>query len=82
MLSALRALLTEQFGPVAPWIEQQRRQALERAYAFTLLMDGVGLPVLPGGLRLRLLPHVVPQVLNWKRSAGGDGWESDIKCGC
>lgn len=82
MLSALRSILTDQFGPVAPWIEPQRRQALECAYAFTLLMDGVGLPVLPRGLRLRLLPHLVPQVMNWKRLAGGDGWDSQIKCGC
>lgn len=82
MLSALRALLMEQFGPVAPWIEPQRRQVLERAYGFMFLMDGVGMPILPNGLRLRLLPHVVPQVLNWKRLAGGDGWESDIKRGC
>jgi hypothetical protein len=82
MLSALRAFLTEQFGPVAPWIEPERRRVLERAYAFTLLTDGVGLPVLPSGLRLRLLPYVFPQVMNWKRLAGGDGWESQIKCGC
>jgi hypothetical protein len=82
VLSGLRALLTEQFGPMAPWIEPQRRQVLERAYALTLLMDGAGLPILPGGLRLHLLPHVVPQVMNWKRLAGCDGWESQIKCGC
>jgi hypothetical protein len=82
MLSSLRALLTEQYGPVAPWIEPQRRKALEQAYALMLLTDAVGLPILPGGLRLHLLPHVVPQVMNWRRLAGGDGWESQVKCGC
>jgi len=82
MLASLRALLAEQYGAVAPWIEQERRQVLEQAYALMLLTDGVGLPILPGGLRLHLLPHVVPQVLNWKRLAGGDGWESQIKRGC
>ncbi|MBI2458554.1 MAG: hypothetical protein HYV46_20795 [candidate division NC10 bacterium] len=82
MLSALRALLAEQFGPVAPWIEPERRQVVERAYVLTLLTAGVGLPILPNGLRLRLLPYVFPQVMNWKRLAGGDGWESNIKCGC
>ncbi len=82
MLSALRSILTEQFGPLAPWVEQERRQALERAYALTLLTDGVGLPILPSGLRLLLLPHLVPQVMNWKRLAGGDGWGSQFKCGC
>ena len=82
MLSALRAFLTEQFGPVAPWIEQERRQALERAYALMLLTDAVGLPILPGGLRLHLFPHVVPQIMNWRRLAGGDDWDSQIKYGC
>lgn len=82
MFSTLRTLLAEQFGPVAPWIEWQRRQVVERAYALMLLTDGVGLPILPSGLGLRLLPHVVPQVMNWKRLAGSDGWESQIKCGC
>jgi hypothetical protein len=82
VLSALRAFLTEQFGPVAPWIEPQRRKVLEQAYALTLLTDGVGLPVLPGGLRLHLLPHVLPQIMNWRRLTGGDGWESGINCGC
>ena len=82
VLSTLRAVLMEQFGPAAPWIEPERRQVLERAYALTLLTDAVGLPIIPGGLRLHLLPHVVPQIMNWRRLAGGDGWESDIKCGC
>ena len=82
ILASLRALLSEQFGHVAPWIEQERRQMLERAYALMLLTDAVGLPILPGGLCLHLLPHVVPQVMNWKRLAGGDGWESQIKRGC
>ncbi|HSD51550.1 MAG TPA: hypothetical protein VLG48_09085 [Candidatus Methylomirabilis sp.] len=82
MLSALRAFLTEQFGPVTPWIEQERRQALERAYALMILTDGVGLPILPGELRLRLVPQLVPQIMNWERLAGGDGWDSQIKCGC
>lgn len=82
MLSALRAFLTEQFGHVAPWIEQERRQALERAYALMLMTDAMGLPILPGGIRLHLLPHVVPQIMNWRRLVGGDGWDSDIKCGC
>jgi hypothetical protein len=82
VLSVLRAFLTEQFGPVAPWIEQERRQALEQAYALMLMTDGVGLPILPSGLRLRLLPYVFPQVMNWKRLAGGGGWESQVKCGC
>lgn len=82
MLSALRAILTEQFGPVAPWIEPQRRQAMEQAYALMLLTDGVGLPILPRGLGLRLLPHVVPQIMSWKRLAGREGWDSQIKYGC
>lgn len=81
MLSALRTILREQFGPVAPWIEPQRRRVVERAYALVLLTDGVGLPILPNGLRLHLLPHMVPQVMNWKRIAG-DRWDSHIKCGC
>lgn len=81
VLSALRALLTDQLGHVASWIEPQRRRVVERAYAPMLLTDGVGLPLLPNGLRLHLLPHVVPQVMNWKRIAG-DGWGSHIKCGC
>jgi len=82
VLSALRVLLAEQFGPVAPWIEQEGRQALERAYVVMLLTDAVGLPILPGGLRLHLFPHVVPQIMNWRRLAGGDGWDSQIKYGC
>ncbi len=82
MLSAPRAFLTEQFGPAAPWIEQERRQTLERAYALLLLTDAVGIPILPVGLRLHLLPHVVPQIMNWRRMAGGDGRDSQIKYGC
>jgi len=82
VFATLRALFAEQFGPMAPWIEPQRRQILERAYGLMLLTYRVGLPILPGGLRLRLLPHVMPQVMNWRRLAGGDGWDSQIKYGC
>lgn len=82
MFSALRAVLAEQFGPVAPWLEPQRRQALEQAHVLILLTDGVGLPLLPGRLTLRLLPHVVPRVMNRKHIASENGWESQIKFGC
>ena len=82
MLSSLRALLMKQYGPMAPWIEPQRRQVLERAYTLILFAEGMGAPILPIRLRLCILPHVVPQIMNWKRLAGRDGWETQIKRGC
>jgi hypothetical protein len=45
----------------------ETRAALENVFLLTLVGDMLGLPVIPPYYSLRLLPHVVPDIVTWKR---------------
>ena len=45
----------------------RRRAELERLFVLALSGDLMGLPMLPPGQRLRLLPYVTPQIMTWHR---------------
>ena len=50
----------------------QQRKELERIFALESSSRLLGLPLLPGVYILRLLPYLVPNLLNWKRMTGFD----------
>ncbi len=43
------------------------RRGMEQLFILVTLGDLIGVPILPPYYSLRLLPHVVPQIANWKR---------------
>ena len=45
----------------------ETRAALENVFLLVLVGDMLGIPVIPPYYSLRLLPHVVPDVVTWKR---------------
>lgn len=45
----------------------ETRAALENVFLLVLVGDMLGIPVIPPYYALRLLPHVVPDVVTWKR---------------
>jgi hypothetical protein len=45
------------------------RGDLENLFMLVIFGDLVGLPILPPYYSMRLLPHIIPTVQRWKRSA-------------
>jgi len=45
----------------------ETRAALENVFLLTLVGDMLGLPIIPPYYSLRLLPHIVPDIVTWKR---------------
>lgn len=46
---------------------RRRQAALERIFMACMVMDLAGIPLVPPGGTLRLLPYLVPGILMWKR---------------
>ena len=46
---------------------RKQRGDLEHLFVLIVFGDIVGVPVIPPYYALRLLPHIVPAVSNWKR---------------
>jgi hypothetical protein len=51
----------------------------ETLFLLVTLGDLVGLPIMPPGYSLRLLPHVVPEIAKWKRELARkkEFWEKE-----
>lgn len=47
---------------------QKERAEIERMFVLVVFGDLLGVPILPPFYTLRLLPYVVPNISNWKRS--------------
>lgn len=59
------------FGAAMSWVMMphtlRQRQELERIFALESGSRLLGLPLLPGVYRLKLLPYLVPNLLYWRR---------------
>jgi hypothetical protein len=47
---------------------QKEKGYNEKLFMLLMFGDLVGLPLLPPYYAMRLLPHIIPQINNWKRS--------------
>ena len=45
----------------------ETRAALENLFMVVVVGDMIGLPIIPPYYSLRLLPHIVPDIVTWKR---------------
>ena len=59
------------FGATLSWtlvpILMRRRQETEHIIALMLLMQNIGMPLLPPAYALKLLPYLIPNLLYWRR---------------
>lgn len=59
------------YGAAKSWLmvpyQMRHREEMEHLFMLLILTEQVGAPIAPADLRLRLLPHLVPQILYWKR---------------
>lgn len=55
---------------VYDWVHELQKARNEQARLFTLIVYGdlLGIPLLPPYYTLRLLPYLVPTLVNWRRS--------------